>query len=136
MELSLVIGLIGLLAGASVTVYTTYRKQALVSEAVGHLHALQSLVHGHPGGPLPCAASPAEIPAGLPNAWAPSEGFATIGFYPAADTRFQYEVVVEGEGRDRQFTAIARGDLDGDGVASRFWIRGDGAEVLNQDPLE
>lgn len=52
-------------------------------------------------------------------------GFACLGFFMTEPQYFRYTYIAEGVGSaDQTFTAIAEGDLDGDGITSRFSLTG------------
>lgn len=52
-------------------------------------------------------------------------GFACLGFFIMEPQYFRYTYTAEGVGtNDQGFTAVAEGDLDGNGISSRFVLRG------------
>ena len=129
-------GLLGLLAGIGVTTYSTYKRQALTSEAVGNVHAIHSLQLGHPGGPVTCPASPTTVPRGQQAVWEQNEGFRQLGYSPGRLTRYQYEVLVEETDGSTRRVVRAAGDLDGDGNTSLFERSSSQAELHIEDGTE
>ena len=55
-----------------------------------------------------------------PSDWSGDPGFACLGFALSSPQYYQYNYTSTGTG----FTGAARGDLDGDGIASMFEIKG------------
>lgn len=75
------------------------------------------------GGIQATGPQPASIPRGEAVPWPHDAGFERLGFSPGPDTRFQYEVQLgESPVGEPEVACLARGDLDGDGVASVYRV--------------
>lgn len=125
-ELSVVIGMVSILSGAGYVAFSGYKKQARLAEPIANTHAIYALQLAHPAGPIPCEASPAEVPK-RPVDWVSVGGFRELGFSPGSFTRFQYEVVVD---ESSNFVVRARGDLDGDGDTSLFELSSQAPDLV------
>lgn len=134
LELVTVISILTVLAAMAVPNYVQYRRRAQVAEArmlldlVGHLEAVHRLETGHY---LACPPSPRAVPRGRAEKWEPTPEWNALGFGVESAIRYQLSVEVV----DGGFLARARGDLDGDGVASELTLR-PGGIVTEKDPLE
>lgn len=135
LELATVIAILGILAGAMVTGFSSHVRSARSQAAVQGLQSLADLLRSRPGPPIACAASPTVVPKGTVVKWVPSPGFKMLGWRPGGDTRFQFEVTVPGP-KGAAFEVIARGDLDGDGQLSIFRLSADGHEPTIERPTE
>ncbi len=135
LELTTVLAILGLLVATGVHAYAQHLRAAYVNDVTLALHGIAQLQRGRPGGPIPCAATPAEVPRGGPAAWTPSPGFADLGWSPGTHTRFQYEVLVPGPD-GAAFVVRARGDLDGDGDTSVYDLRADSHDLKVVRALE
>lgn len=135
LELMTVVTILGILCAVTIASHSSYIRQARTSEAVLNVHSIMSLELGRPGGPVPCEASPPEVPRSDPALWEPSAGFREIGFSPGMKTRFQYEVEVPGPA-GAALAVRARGDQDGDGEASLFELRADSPDLRVEGAVE
>ena len=131
-ELAVVVGMLSILTGATVVAFSAYKRHAQLAEPIGNVHAIYSLQLAHPVGPIACAPSPSEVPRATTSSWESTGGFREIGFSPGELTRFQYEVVVDGDA----FVVRARGDLDGDGVTSLIELRSDQPDLRVEGAVE
>lgn len=136
LELSAVVALISVLAVVSVPTYRFLILRAYTQEARGMLEALahaELAYHRDNGAFLAVPPSRDEPPRGTAVPFLPApEAFHTLGVILEGTTRYRYEVVLDGD----TFVAIATGDLDGDGVFSRFELRGDTLALQTEDALE
>lgn len=114
-----------LTAGVSYLTTPLWRSRTVDARyALGAIAALQYQHRIETGAYLACPPHPAAVPTGVVAPWRPDGPWRTIRFDTGGETRFQYAVEV-GErdtprGREPYFVAIARGDLDGDGIRSEF----------------
>ena len=136
LELAFVIGIIGALAGAAVPGYQAVLRRSRSSEARAVLEAIANaqLAHRRDRGTfIACPAEPEKVPAGSRNLFDGSRGgWKSLGFTVEGGVRYQYEVLlVEGS-----YVAVARGDLDGDGVTSEFALDGRTGKVAISEELE
>ncbi|MBU0554095.1 prepilin-type N-terminal cleavage/methylation domain-containing protein [Myxococcota bacterium] len=134
LELSTVLAILAVLSSLSILSYGGYVRLAKANAVEIQLRLIADMERARPGGPIPCAASPAQIPQGAPAPWIGSEGFRRLGF-ATGQTDFQYEVQVPGP-QGAAFVVLARGDLDGDGRASLYSLRADQAEIERVESLE
>jgi prepilin-type N-terminal cleavage/methylation domain-containing protein len=122
-ELCLVISIISILTSLGTASYAVYVSRARAAEAVVNVETLAYLEQARildTGAPIACAVEPATIPAvGQPAAFSSTTCWRDLGFKPTSRVRFQYSAEVP-EGR--RFVVRARGDLDGDGAPSEYWI--------------
>lgn len=132
LELATVLGILSVVGAISIGGFQSLRAQARTSEAVENVHAIASLERGRPDGFVACEPAPAEVPAGSADAWVPSAGFVELGFSPGGETRFQYEVELQGPA----FVVRAHGDLDGDGETSLFELRSTEGDVRVEAQVE
>ena len=128
LELTAVLTIIGLLVAASVGAYDRHIRAARTHEVMFQIVGLADRLAAQPGGPIPCAPSPPEVPGRVSAPWVPSEGFRALDWSPGDTTRYQYEVLVPGPD-GAAFVVRARGDLDGDGVTSVFDLRSDDRNI-------
>lgn len=126
-----VIGVFAALGIYGVRKYIANAKQAEARNTLAQLAKDASAVYERTGRLCPSASSP--VPATIPHAnkylstpgdWAVDKaaraGFACLHFSLADPQYYQYDYKSTPSG----FTVIARGDLDGDGVLSRFELQG------------
>jgi prepilin-type N-terminal cleavage/methylation domain-containing protein len=118
LELSYVLAVMALIAALTVPAYDIFYKRARVDEARSMLAAIADSELRHfrdRGSYLECAAA-GQVPKGpvaFPNETA---CWKSLGIEVTGEVRFRYSVeLVEGT-----FVAVAEGDLDADGVTSRF----------------
>jgi type IV pilus assembly protein PilA len=119
-ELMIVVAIIGILAAIAIPNFLMFQLRSKTSEAKSNLAAIRTAQEGYfsefgtyvSTGPLPGGgATPQRRP------WPrPAPGFDTFGWAPEGDVFFTYEVSSTGA----DFSAGARGDLDGDFVSSAF----------------
>jgi hypothetical protein len=133
----------GILAGIAVPSFQQYIRRAKSTEARSELASLASaeeqwcLVHLSPlagAGPLPAGAPGPEKQVG---SFQLDPIFSQLGYEPYGPLYYQYSIVDEGAGG---VVIRAEGDLDGDGVRSRFERRCTGcdcsAPLVVTDELE
>lgn len=136
LELSAVLTVISVLATVSVPTYRfivlrAHSQEARVMiESLAHAELAYRRDHGAFLAVPPSREAP---PRGVAVPFAPApSAFHTLGVTLDGSTRYRYEVALDGA----TFTVIATGDLDGDGVPSRFELRGDTLALRVQDELE
>lgn len=129
-ELMVVVLILGLLAAVAVPAFTRYLKRAKTAEATQDISVIYraqiTYFENQHERTESCTFVNAEpLPASPPSAskypsdvrlWDRSPSWAALGFSLDRAHYFQYE----SPGDTTGFTARARGDLDGDGVTSRF----------------
>lgn len=123
LEIAVVLVILGMLAAIALTAFARYIRKARTSEAVINVGTLAALERGYYLAHreyLPCGPTPAAIPI-EPQSWPGGDCWDRLGFRPDGPIHYQYRVTVDGS----TFTALAHGDLDGDGVASTFSMQGD-----------
>jgi hypothetical protein len=134
---------LGVLAVAGADLYSTHSKTAEATRCLGAIetgekngYQQETDLSGNGVGPYvhkfcPSAAPvPTKIPAGT-RAGTPmdfdTEGWRCLKFSINEPHRYQYGVVGNPKiGTDARYVATARGDLDGDGVSSKFELEGRG----------
>ncbi len=81
--------------------------------------------------------TPREVPSGAPAADPPGvwdhPTWVALGLSFTRPHSYSFEFESERRGRRSKYSAVARGDLDGDGQLSEFSIRGEAAD--GQDPV-
>lgn len=113
----------GVLAAMAIPAFINYVKRSKTSEAQLQLRTLsraaQDACHRTggfpPAGPQPLTVGPEKRVGDFAN----DPGFAAIGFAPAEPLYYRYQVTPTADGA----VLVAEGDLDGDGVFSRFELR-------------
>lgn len=136
-ELAFVLAILGVLVSIAAPGYRGIMLRSRAAEAPVSLEALADAelryFRDH-GAFLACPPMP---PAGPPRGTVArldpkAPGFKELGFNLDGDIRYQYEVVLE----EGTFKAIARGDLDANGKASTYTLRGDTLALEIKDELE
>ncbi len=134
LELSCVLAVIAILSAAAVPVYDVLVRRARADEARTVLHAIahaELRIFRDQGAYLACAPV-GEVPQGpvsFPNA---EPCWQALGLRLGGPVRYRYGVAL----REGSFLATAEGDLDGDGVHSRFTLDGRDLGLTIQDELE
>lgn len=134
-ELAFVVGIIGILASIAIPNFTIYQRQAKATEA---MIALETIVHLEQvailetGDSIACEPQPEAIPTDKVH-FEPTEAWQNLGFVLQGRTRYQYEVE---RPEPRRFVAIARGDLNGDGVISTYRIDSRTLELTRENPAD
>lgn len=135
-ELSFVVGIIGILAAIAIPNFIVYQLQAKASEATINLETiayLQQVAILETGETIACEPRPEEIPKGTRTELVPTQSWRDLGFSTSSRVRFQYEVKKTGP---ESFVAYARGDLDGDGVVSEYRIDSEHMRIERTNPIE
>lgn len=121
--LVVVFAVCGVLAAIAIPAFINYVKRSKAAEAQLQLRMLsqaaQDACHRTgafpPAGPQPLTVGPEKHVGDFAN----DPGFAAIGFLPAEPLYYRYQVTPTADGA----MLVAEGDLDGDGVFSRFELR-------------
>jgi len=124
----IVVAIIGILAAIAIPNFQNYQMKAKTAEAktnIGAIRTSQESYRAETDSFLICAPLGGNF-TGSKAAWVPATGFQAIGFAPAGDVYYQYEVAVGGTAAvanvagtgiagDNQMCISAAGDLDADG---------------------
>jgi prepilin-type N-terminal cleavage/methylation domain-containing protein len=122
-EMSFVIAVIALIIGLSVPAYHALVLRAKVGEARAMLEDVShlELQHRRDHGAFLACEAPATEPVPKAEVLLPTRAcWATLGFSPTGPLRYRYQVLTQGG----SYTVVAEGDLDADGVTSRFALDG------------
>lgn len=136
MELMFVIAIIGILSSIAIPNYITYQIRARATEAtimletIAHLEQVRIL---ELGSAIACEPSPPELPAREGAAFVHTASWRDLGLAVHGPVHYQYEVRRPGP---RAFTAFARGDLDGDGIESTYWLDSSKMEIESERAYE
>ena len=127
-ELMIVVAIIAILAAIAIPSFLRFQMKSKTAEATANLGAIRTCEESYKAendtyilqGPAPAAAGlDSQTHVWTVGAGGDLESFEDIGFAPDGPTRYQYEVTV---GTLTAFTAIARGDLDDDGVQCTYTV--------------
>lgn len=127
-ELACVIGVIGILTSIAVPSFSIYMQRAKETEALINVEAiayLQQVRILELGESIACEPRPQQVPQDR-SAFESTAAWADLGFAPAGQVRFQYEVT---KGSPKQFTVIARGDVDKDGKLAELLLDSERFEI-------
>jgi type IV pilus assembly protein PilA len=123
------VAITGLLAAVALPAFLGYVKRAKTAEAESNLRMLFAGAASYYAETEHCTVGPSttnNLPGPDPSRIdVMGEEFQTLGFSVPGYTYFQYEIVSNGPSCDHPpgsslYTFVAHGDLDGDGVRSRF----------------
>jgi prepilin-type N-terminal cleavage/methylation domain-containing protein len=133
-ELSYVLGILGLLAAVAVPSYHVIMLRARAAEArtllpaIAHAELMYRRDHGAflacPAGNEPVPKR--EVPFAARTCW------DALGVRAEGGVRYRYQVSLTASG----FEAVAEGDLDGDGNTSRFTLSSTDLGIITQDEFE
>lgn len=143
-ELMIVVAIIGVLAALAIYGVSRYLKHSKTAEATRNLGSIEtgsknqynqeSPVSGSPGVfvhefcPTMTVSTPTTIPAAQKVLVTASEWnnntWKCLKFTINEPQFYQYQYLSTGQGTSASYTAIARGDLDGNGSASSFTLTG------------
>lgn len=133
-ELSYVLGILALLAAIAVPSYHVIMLRSRAAEArtllpaIAHAELMYRRDHG---AFLACPAGNEAVPKGeVPFAARPC--WEALGMRVEGAVRYRYQVSLTSGG----FEAVAEGDLDADGKASRFTLSSTDLGITTQDELE
>ena len=134
-ELCYVMALTGLMAALTVPAYDVLLRRARVAEARTTIHAIAHAELRHlrdRGAYVACGPTSDDVP--LVAVPFPSDlpCWRDLGIHPEGLVRYRYAVTVDASG----FVVTAEGDLDADGVPSRFSLRGEDLSLTIVDELE
>jgi hypothetical protein len=97
------------------------------------IHIREEVYKANEGTYVNCPKNPAQVPAGKKETWQSDlPGWSDIDFSPYDQVYFQYEVT---NATEDNFTATATGDLDGDGIYSKYTISKEG-EIRAENEYE
>jgi type II secretory pathway pseudopilin PulG len=132
----------GILAAIAIPSFISYVRRSKTVEARSNLRQIASGIAAlaESGGGLPPRLPPTPpLPAAATRRPWPADadpGWSDIGFAPPEPLYYSYEYVPDADGRG--FVVRAYGDLDGDGMASTFELRGhvdaSGAIIVDSAP--
>jgi type II secretory pathway pseudopilin PulG len=133
-ELCFTIAVLAVLAALAVPAYRLTLHRAWAAEAPIGLRAIADAelryFRDH-GAFLACAPEgPVPSPTGLFPADEPC--WQALGMRLEGDLRYRYGVTLDGGA----YTVVAEGDLDRDGVASRYVLTGNNLAITETEPLE
>ena len=126
-ELMVVVSIIGILASVAIPNFILYQLRAKTAEAVVCLEAIAYLERVRiieEDAAVACRPNPSVQPTTRKLLWEVHPGWTDLGFEPAGQLYYQYEVQLPDATDPTAFVATARGDLDGDGNNTRFEIDG------------
>ena len=134
LELCAVLAVIAILSAMAVPMYDGLVRRAQADEARTLLHAIAhaELRHYRDRGTYLACDPGGDIPAGggsFPN---DAACWQQLGVQIDGPVRYRYAVATAGE----SFVATAEGDLDQDGLISRFTLHGTDLSVETRDELE
>ncbi|MBF0224831.1 MAG: prepilin-type N-terminal cleavage/methylation domain-containing protein [Desulfobacterales bacterium] len=133
-ELMITVAILGILAAIAIPNFMNYQLKSKAVEARVNLGGIKTCLEVYKSERdtyLVIAQYPLAPPLVQKRPWVPglSGDFYTIGYDPAGDVYYCYEVTSVNPLTD--FTAIAIGDLDGNGDISNFTLTSQGAFANN-----
>ncbi len=134
-ELAFVLAIITFLAAVTIPGYHLVWLRVQASEARNMLTALshaESTWRRDHGAYLECVAGSDEDVPKVARALAPRACWKALGLSTSERSRFRYQVKLTPTG----FEAIAEGDLDADGVTSRFTLQSNDLVITSENELE
>lgn len=137
-ELMIVVAIIGILAAIAIPNFLKYQLRTKRGEGSINVAAIRTSEISYQASRdsyVDTDAMPAEIPGVAKKPWgSPSgTGFDKIAWQPEGTVYFQYQVLTTAEHPEAiDFTVVARGDVDGDGVPS-CWVYGKSALGVGAD---
>ncbi len=129
-ELMIVVAIIGILAAIAIPNFLRYQLKSKTAEArtnIGAIKTSQEAFRAEFDGYITAAAHPVAAPSDVKTPWVGNLGFNAIGYAPAGNVYYQYEVVAAGgtnvpniagtgqSGQSGAFAVSARGNLDSKG---------------------
>jgi len=123
-ELMIVVAIIGILAAIAIPNFLMFQLRSKTGEAKTNLAGIRTAEEGYFaefGTYVPAAALPA-APTSQKQVWpVAAVGFDSIGWAPEGNVFFEYQIVTTAAAVPSiDYSAGARGDLDGDGAFSNF----------------
>lgn len=123
-ELMIVVAIIGILAAIAIPNFLQYQLKSKTSEAksnLGGIKTAQEAYRAEYDEYVTCALSPNVTPSATKVTWVTNgTGFEAIGFEPAGQVYYAYDVTNTTLATD--FLATAQGDLDADGNFAYYQI--------------
>ena len=126
-ELMIVVAIIGILAAIAIPNFLRYQLKSKTAEArtnIGAIKTSQEAFRAEFDGYITAAAHPVAAPSDVKTPWVGNLGFNAIGYAPAGNVYYQYEVVAAGgtpvpniagtgqQGQSGAFAVSALGNLD------------------------
>jgi hypothetical protein len=129
------VGILSILTSISALNYQVYVRRARATEALTQVESLAYLEQVRileVGAPIACGPTPKTIPArGERALFEEDVCWRDLGFRVLGRVRFQYRTETSSASG---FSVEARGDLDGDGIASRYTIDSETMELSRENP--
>jgi type IV pilus assembly protein PilA len=121
-ELMIVVAIIGILAAIAIPNFLMFQLRSKTGEAKTNLAGIRTAEEGYFAefGTYVGAAALPGVPTSQKQLWpVPAVGFDTVGWGPEGQVFFEYQILVPGAPAT-QWSAGARGNLDGNAVFSNF----------------
>lgn len=145
-ELMIVVAIIGILAAIAIPNFLRYQLKSKTAEArtnIGAIKTSQEAFRAEFDGYITAAAHPVATPSDVKTPWVGNLGFNAIGYAPAGNVYYQYEVVAAGgtpvnniagtgqQGQSGAFAVSALGNLDKKGGNGKYIFASDTGVVAN-----
>lgn len=135
-ELMITLAIIGILVMVAIPNFLRFRQRAKVAEAKANLGAIRVTEHAYYAEHDHYVGNQAYTPDRTGNppgrfVWADDTRFTILGFAPDGRVYFSYALAGVDAPTD-DFTALARSDLDGDGVWSVWHLVGGDKEMYHE----
>ena len=149
-ELMIVVAIIGILAAIAIPNFLRYQLKSKTAEArtnIGAIKTSQEAFRAEFDGYITAAAHPAAAPSDVKTPWVGNLGFNAIGYAPAGNVYYQYEVVAAGgtnvpniagtgqQGQSGAFAVSALGNLDRKGGNGMYIFASDTGVVKATDTV-